>query len=660
MRTHRSFPALQPWSARYADVSDLLAVDHLCSMRLEAVSRAREPTAFVDLHFDDGVRSACIPLVYVDLAQLDVREADPLVFPHAVEAHVAPAALANLLERIVPELERRAVAGGIWGEELIVFRAVPNVLVARERGLFGAAPLGVALVHAAPAVYAGRFTAGKHVVAHGAGGTAAAAFVRAGAASCTVIDDDDTVAVAWYGVSPPEVAESARAFAVSIGSGPGPGASDVAVCLDAGAGAQTVTVAVPLPADLMIAFDEPDAPVAASFGVTVHREMFARRVTAVEPVPAVGGSSGRVAIVTRADAREIPDADLDEAVALAAALVAEGFDARIVAGVDALDAFRPDLVHLFGVLPGGFAAEIADWATERAVPLAVHAYYDDPAQGGYWGANVVPYCFAFSADDRRVTDHLGMLARRLIEVDGVAATMRYAPPRAGLAEAERVLRTADIVFVNSVSERDIVQPLRPDRPTVVVPPLALRVAAASSRSQIAARVGLDPFVLVHAPIGPEANQLAFVRAIASVGVPAVLAGRAADPIYLERLRESAPATVRFVGEPSAAEAAELLGAAAVVADTSWIRRGQARLATALACGSAVVMSGGDAVDLSVDPRFCVDPADVASIARGVGDAWDVARRATGELRSRAEATRSWIAGAHLAVVACYAKIGQPV
>jgi hypothetical protein len=372
---------------------------------------------------------------------------------------------------------------------------------------------------------------------------------------------------------------------------------------------------------------------------------------------AAGGSAGRVAVVVRPDGPEAPDSDIAEADTLARVLRGEGFTVEVVDGVDALEAFQPDLVHLFGVRPGAFARRIAEWAGERRKPLAVHALHESPAKGGYWGAMVAPYCFSYSGDDRSVGTYLELLARRAVEVDGVNAFAPYAPPTAGLADSERAIALADVVLVNSERELAAIEALRPRRPTFIVPPLA---AAAGAGEPIGARAGTDPFILVHAPIWPEANQLALARAAGNVGVPMVIAGAVADPAYAERLREFAPDQVVLIGEPSPASVAALYRTAAVIADAAWTARGHGRLATAAAFGAAVVCSQMRWVDLPEDDRWIVDPADVHSIARGLGEAWDASVRSDPRIRSAAHFARERLAAAAPAIVATYAKIVQAI
>jgi hypothetical protein len=654
MRTHRVFPALQPWLWRTDLLRDLVRADRLVATRIEPIVRSREPAAFIDLHFSDGERNVTVPLVYLDLAQLDLRESDPLVFPHGIVNVVSDASASGVVERLLPELERRAFTGGFWTEDVIHSGAAPAFERARERGFFGAAPLAVALPRIAGAVYAQRFAAAKRVVAYGSDASEAAAFLRAGAQSCFVMDDAGMDASAWYGAF--EAASRFDACDLAIGHGPAPVRAIVSVRLDAGehAGNRFVSAA-PLPADVMLSFDPADGAAAGEFSVVTEREPFTRPASAVELPSAARGSAGRIAIVVRPDAVLVPDADTDEAAALAGALRAEGFTAEVLHDAGALSAFAPDLVHLFGARPGGYARRVADWAGAARKPLVIQALHEAPAAGGYWGAMVAPYCFGYSADEHSVGTYLDLLARGAVEVDGVNATTLFAPVTAGLPEAERVLALADVVLVNSERERGSIAGLRARRPTYVVPSLPIALA---EPAPVGAYVGSDPFILVHAPVGPEANQLMLARAAGEVGVPMVIAGAVADPAYAERLREFAPQAIVLLGEPSPGLVARLYRSAAVIADAAWTTRGHGRLVTAAAMGAALVCSQRRWLDLPEAGRWTVDPADVRSIARGLGSAWDAAARNEVNVRTIADLTRKHAQTAAAAIIAAYAKTVQ--
>jgi hypothetical protein len=648
------FPGLQPWAWRTDLLRELVSGERLVAARIEPVTRGREPTAFLDLHFSDGERSIAIPLVYVDLAQLDVREADPLLFPESVLGTVTDAQACEIVDRLLPDLERRAMNGGFWHEEVLLYGDGPAFAAARARGFFGAAPLATSLPRIAPAIYAKRFANGKHVVAYGPDAIELGAFLGGITTSCTVFGDD-AEARAWYG--PLAAANAAHTCDLAIGAGPPPVAAATYVRTDDAGTGTAIGVAAPIPADLMLAFGVADGPAAARFTVTTSREPYTRPTPDIALAPPVAASAGRIAVVVRPDGAAVPDADTDEAAALAESLRLEGFTVEVVAGVDALEAFAPDLVHLFGVRPGAYARRIAEWAANHRKPFAVHAFHEAPADGGYWGTIVAPYCFGYSGDDRSVSWYLELLARRAVEVDGIGPASRYAPPIIGLADSERVLAMADVVFVNSERERQAVEPFRRRRPTFIVAPLPLVAAPAAT---VGDAVGSDPFILVHGPIGPEGNQLILARAAAAVGVPIVMAGPVEDPRYAERLREFAPDQMRLLDEPSPALTLGLYRSAAVVADAAWIARGHARLATAAAHGAALVCSAARWLDLPGGASWVADPADVRSVARGLGEAWDRSVRRDDAIEMAASFVRERSAIAAATVVTTYAKIVQGI
>jgi hypothetical protein len=652
MRLHRVFPDLQPWAADPERVRALVSVDHLAVARIEPVTRGREPAAFLDLTFARGETSVTIPLISVDHAQLDVREVDPLVFPAAYDGVLDDERARAIVDRLFPALEVRAQRDGFRAEEVLVYGDAALFERARAAGLFGAAPLRQSIPAIAPAVYARRFARGARVLAYGPRAAEAAAFVRGIAAAVTVRDADATNA-AWYGTASSGL--DADHYDLAIGAGAPPAPADTIVRIDAGAPGTVIAVAAPLPGDLLISFDPADGPAVARFAVHTEREPF-RRPAVPLVAPANGGSAGRITLVVRPDAALVPDSDTDEATALAAYLEGEGFAVTLAASIDALAASRPDLVHLFGVRPGGFALAVATWAGDRRIPLAVHAYSEEPACGGYWGTVVAPYCFGYSADDRSVSSYLDMLGRRAVEVDGITAGIVYAPPSVDLENGHRVLRAADIVFVHSERERAAVERLRPAASTLVVPPLPVGFA---EEEPIGALTGHEPFMLVHAPIGPMHNQLLLARTAAEVGLPLVLAGPVEDPAYVERVREFA-AGARLIGEPSPGQLGVLYRSAAIVADAAWVARGHSRLASAAAAGAAVVVSANRWLDLPLPDRWRVDPADRLSVSRGIGEALDAATRSSDSIAAVCAAARERLALGGMTTVAGYAKIASPV
>jgi hypothetical protein len=96
----------------------------------------------------------------------------------------------------------------------------------------------------------------------------------------------------------------------------------------------------------------------------------------------------------------------------------------------------------------------------------------------------------------------------------------------------------------------------------------------------------------------------------------------------------------------------------VLADAAWIARGHARLATAAAHGAAIVCSRSRWLDLPESERWTVDPADVRSVARGIGEAWDASVRRDEGIEAAASFARERLASAAATVVATYAKMIQ--
>jgi hypothetical protein len=639
---------LQPWRDPVL-LREVVSPGTLTVARIEPIARAREPAIILDLHFASGERHATVPFVLVDVAMLLVREADPLVFPHAVAVALGDEVCAGLIEALVGELEARAFRNDRWREEVVERRADPLFARARSRGWYAAAPLATAIPRIAPAVYARRLAAGHNIVAFGEDAFENAAFVRDVARRWQALGTDADAA-AYFGIT----SGADDVFDVAIGAGEPPAAAAGATIVHTGGGGDVIVpVVAPLPANVLVSFDSGEGPVARTFGVSARREPAQRAAPPPAVAPPIGGSGGRVALVLRPDAASVPDADLDEARALAGGLAAEGFTVTLATRLADVEAFAPDLVHLLGVRDGTHAAAVARWAAQAGVPLAVHAYHEDPAAGGYWGAMVTRYCFAYSADDRNVTDYLALLAKRLVEVDGVGARQRYAPPAAALGEAETVLREAAVVFVQSERERQILATIRPAGETLVVPAVP---AGYPDPEPVGALVGSDPFVLVHAPLESAGNQLLVARAATQVGVPIVLAGPVADPAYAELVREFAADDVRLVGEPTLGQAAALYRGAAIVADVGWMGRGHARIIEAGRCGGAIVLAESRWAELPVPDRWRVDPADVESVARGIGEAWDAVGRRDPVLGEVAEAAAASVLRAVRSIVAGYAKI----
>jgi hypothetical protein len=658
MRTHRTHAIIAPWSTGAPPVLDAA---RLSAVRVEPVMRRRHPALVLDvvLAGDDGM--TVIPLVLADPSTIVERDRDPLIFPAGMPGDDAFAVA--LAERVLPHLERLVLSGERVLEHVVTFAPCSAFDAARAAGCFGAAPLRDSLARLAPYRYARRFARGRTVridAPDAVGGWAmlrdlgptAVASARRTAAEC-----------GWYG-EPPAASGHADVAIVSAHADPGDAPcvvrfdmnDDVDATASTDAARTTIEVVDPLPLDVAISFDPAEGPARRWFAVERAVEPARRAVPDLRTVPA-GGSSGRIAVILgRADGLSRPSADTGEARALVASLAAEGFDAVVAGEPD--DLTGAALVHLVGTRDGRRARAIADAARRIGAPLAVHAHDEDPAGGGWWGGEVARHCFEYGSDDRDVETYLAMLARHAVAVGAASADARYAPPEAGAAETDAVLRDAAVVFAATEEEAEAIRARTRRRgPLLLVPPLPAAGAAAAA---IGALVGPEPFALVHAPIGPLANQLLVARCAADAGIPLVLAGPVADASYLERIREFGGAgLVLLPGEPAPEVAAALRAAAAVVIDAAWVGEGGARLAAAALAGARLAVSDRRRFSVAGVSARRFDPADARALTRALGEAWDEALRAPA--RPNPETLAALAPGTVVrAIVRGYAAIESPV
>ncbi len=649
MRTHRTHETIAPWSTG----APVLDAARLAAVRVEPVLRQRRAAFVLDFYLADAGGTTVVPMVLAEPATVVERYRDPLVFPAGTPGGDELAA--GLAERIMPHLERLVLGGERVGEHVVTFADAPVFEAARLAGCFGAAPLRDALARLAPYRYARRFTRGRTVRIDAPDAVGGWALLRTSGSVAVDARRRDEAALAWYGDAP--VATAAADVAI-VAADADPGGAACVLRLDAGPGASAghlVAVADPVPLDTGIVFDPAEAPPRRWFAVERVPAPLPRALPDLRYAPA-GGSAGRIAVIVgREDALVHPSADTDEAAALVVALAAEGFAAEVV---DALDGLAgADLIHLFGVRDGRRARAVVDAGRRLGIPVAVHAYEEDAAQGGWWGAEVTRYCFEYGSDEGDVTAYLAMLAARAVTVGPASADRPYEPADAAGDAAAAALRDAAVVFAATDEEADDVRRRTGGRgPVVVVPPLS----AAAAPEEIGHLVGHDPFVLVHAPIGPAANQLLVARCAAQAAIPLVVAGPVEDASYLERVREfGGPDLIVLAGEPTAGVAAALRAAAAVVADAAWVGAGGSRLAASALAGAALAVAGRRRFAAAgLEPRR-FDPADAAALTRALGEAWDHALRAP--RRAPAETVAALAPGTAVrSIVRGYAAIASAV
>ncbi|HEY0393632.1 MAG TPA: hypothetical protein VGD01_03975 [Candidatus Elarobacter sp.] len=652
MRTHRTHAIVAPWST----AAPVLDPARLAAVRIEPVLRQHRPVLALDLYLAGDAGGTVIPLVFAHPVVVVERDRDPLIFPHDTPGDDA-FALA-LSERILPHLERLVLDGRAIEEHVLELAPAPFFAAARAAGCFGAAPLRDALARLAPYRYARRFARGRSVRIDAPDAVGGWALLRDGGQIAVAAGRRDAAALAWYGDAP---VAGGRADVAIVAADADAGDAPCVVRCDPTANARAapdalrVDVVDPRPLDVAIAFDPAEGPVRRWFAVERAPEPQLRAVPSLR-YAAGGGSGGRIAVVFgRADASSRPSADTGEAHALIAALGAEGFDAQIADAPD--DLAGADLVHVFGARDGRRARAAVNAARRAGIPSAIHAHDDDAASGGWWGAEVTRFCFEYGDDDVAVGSYLAMLAKRAVAVGAARAGVPYAPPDAAVEDANAALRDAAIVFAASDEEAAALRARTGRRgPITVVAPLA----PAAEPSSIGKLTGADRFALVHAPIGPLANQLLVARCAADAAIPLVVTGPVADASYLERVREfGGSGLVLLPGEPAPGVAAALRAAAAVVVDAAWVAEGGARLAAAALAGARIALAEHRRFRVpGVQPRR-FDPASAAGLTRALGEAWDDAQRSP---RAAAPETIAALAPNAVvrAIVQGYAALASPV
>ena len=163
-----------------------------------------------------------------------------------------------------------------------------------------------------------------------------------------------------------------------------------------------------------------------------------------------------------------------------------------------------------------------------------------------------------------------------------------------------------------------------------------RRAAAPDRARALTALGLDPaaapVVACVARVEPVKNQLAIVRALASLPSAAlVLVGPDGDAGYAGEVRAAvdqlAPGRVALPGRVDAAAVAELLAAVDVHVLASYRETPGLATLEAAATGCAVVVTAdGSATEYLGDAAYVADPTDAASIAAQIAAAGADARQ----------------------------------
>ncbi|HEY1727886.1 MAG TPA: hypothetical protein VGG22_05920 [Candidatus Baltobacteraceae bacterium] len=602
-----------------APIAEIAAPETLVAARFEPVLRGDKGSATLDLHFSREGKHASVACIVVDVAMLEARERDPLVWPESIRSSgIDDAAIAA---RVEPWLAELLAQGSCTRETWKIFgdeSEEARFMRAREAGFLGAAPLEDVARRAAPFVYARRLIRSRDVVI-ASRDAALGATLLASYARRVRIEGDDALGIAWYGPAI-EPADSD----VLIVDGEHRANSEarearVVIDLDCASDGFRIAVAESIPLDSLLDFTQiSGADSAFSVEVRSPRSLPEPNLPARD---AVGGSTGRILFVLRRGARRFGGADVDHAEAIASAMRDEGFTAGVVDDLNEIAEFQPDLIHAIGLADAGAAAAAQRAAASRGIPFAIHPLYDAAGLGGYWGATVTPYCYRFNQDEASVAHLLGLMRDRRLALNEIVWGMPFHPTNARWEDEVRaVLRASDAIYVGGDDELEAIRNFGVQTEIFSVPPPVMPALEAAA---IDALVGSEPYLLLHAPFESTQNQIQAVRAAQIAELPLVLAGPIADAGYASLVRSFAGDRTVVLGEPDAATLEGLYRGAAVYVDVAWVGCGLARAARAVSRGAGLAISARlPAVDLGAGEFLCVvDPGDVESIARGFGNAW---------------------------------------
>ena len=327
-----------------------------------------------------------------------------------------------------------------------------------------------------------------------------------------------------------------------------------------------------------------------------------------------------------------------------------GYDGR------PLDAYA--FVHAVGLDDPHAAAELIADARALGIRTLLTPLFDDPTNGGFWGARTHARALAMADDEEMLAGLLGFVVMRKVELDaGVLPDERW-EPRPGYDDAQRsALALADVVFVTCAAEAQRIRAFcgrdrtfaayvpvadDPDAPDPAAAPHVQRLAPSC--------VTAAPYVLAVAPLGPLHASATIARAAARAGLPVRFTGAVLDGGYAAR-------TLSYLDDRSSMAPGEPGNGARVVVDVSWSGADVSALAAFAAHGVPVVASNrSDARDvLGARGVWSADPADEAALAAALADAWNAGGAHATALadhtraRCRIDVLRACLANAYLAV-----------
>lgn len=619
MRFHRRHPYLQHW-LRDGNAATIVTEETLAFARLEPTLAGASGAAALDLIFSGGDAITVVPFIDVEPEMLLERERSPLIWPYACNM-LSTGVLAALEERIVPWLQSLTLARQTNAEAVRAFdSAFHDVFqAARDACFLGAAPYADVFAAAAPYVYAARFADGARVSVRDDRGGTGAALLGARANVCADLLEPQRNALARHWFGSPLFGEAPEDADVGISrSGCAPVRARITLTLDDAAGdSRTVTLARPVPNDVLLSFDPEDSAPAGEFGVRVAEPSPLREWSGAPADIPAGGSAGRILLLLREDWHSAPDADTDEALALAARLRAEGFTVR-VASPTQLPAGEPfDLVHAFTLDRAPEMSPTLERLRAAGTPVVATANFARTSLEAAWGPSLLRGVFAQKRDEAELEEFCSLIRARAIADDTQGP--QDPQPFPGYDDAVRnALAHVNALLVGSAAEEAYVRERFGFMGSCVQTMPYCPPAEAVSPDAFA---GTGDFVLVHAPVDWRAGVPLVVRAAVSQNLPVVVVGPPVDGFAYRALLELGGDLVRHAPRLDDAEMEGLYRRARVYADMAWAPYGLSRLARAAASGCRLAVSRQSrAAELFSNVRVA-DPADEASVAAALSGAW---------------------------------------
>ncbi|MGB8796524.1 MAG: hypothetical protein WCC70_03110, partial [Candidatus Aquilonibacter sp.] len=543
---------------------------------------------WIDLVFSRDGEIALVPFVQIDAPMVYVREASPFIWPSWLPLEAK--AVAGLEALIEPWLLAHTLLGSL-DEEIVSFFTDDAQLratfqAARAARFLCAINADELLTDAAPYVYAQRFAVGKRVgISSPDGAFGASMLARVANTVHADLGDAERNALAqtWYGIGLyGEIPHASFDVEISAAAANGVAAS---IALESPTqGATAVTFTRPVFPLLTSSFDIADAEPVREFYVQAREPIL--RANRLTDAPVIGGSAGRIAIVIRDDGLIAPEADVDQARALAAALCEQGFDARLTVA-SAARAEGCDLIHLFGHRHVAQFDYILDEAKRLDVPVVATPLLDDFGNESLWGTAAIRTMLSGTRDQATQQTIERGLAARLVLTDAASERGKPAYDEQLLQRMFAQCRAA--IFATRVEEAQARSRYGFSGSSRLMPCVP---AQAVSPEPIGALCGADEYILVHAAVEPRANQWISARAAAAIGATCVLVGTVEHVEYYQSVIEAAGHGLIWLPEEglTAGQLEALYAGARIYADFSWAGHGAARLVRAAAHGTVPAMS----------------------------------------------------------------------